>query len=150
MLDHQPLISEIFKYVYLQRLTTYLEITNIIEYQRGFHTSRCINSVVHSFYEPSTKLIDVGTCPVGRFCALSVAFVCVDDDILIRKLRTIGFLGSPLMWIQSHLSKRQQYVSHHLWDTWCPQGICYWSSFILSLQIPLYTFMPMITRFSQL
>ena len=47
----------------------------------------------------------------GVFIDLQKVFDTVNHDILLPKLEHYGIRGTPLMWFQSYLSDRYQYVS---------------------------------------
>ena len=46
----------------------------------------------------------------GIFVALKKAFDTADHNILLDKLNFCGIHGTPLAWLASYLSNRQQYV----------------------------------------
>ena len=47
---------------------------------------------------------------IGIFVDLKKAFDTVNHNILIDKLKFYGIHGTPLEWLTSYLSNRQQYV----------------------------------------
>ena len=47
----------------------------------------------------------------GTYLDIAKAFDCVNHDILLRKLEYYGFRANTLMWFESYLKNRKQYVS---------------------------------------
>ena len=73
--------------------------------------------------------IDNKKLPLAIFMDLSKAFDTLDHKILIDKLGYYGIGGISLMWFESYLSQRTQYVevdnfksSHQTITTGVPQG----------------------------
>lgn len=104
--------SKLLEYVFLEKLSNFLKINNIItSNQHGFVSGKSTATAINSLYERILSGVDAGECPVGIFCDLSRAFDCVDPKILCKKLNEYGIRGPPLEWIMSFLNNRQQFVS---------------------------------------
>ena len=58
-----------------------------------------------------TETIDGGNYGCGIFIDLKKAFDTVINGILLKKLEHYSVRGIPLLWFESYLSNRKQYVS---------------------------------------
>ena len=70
-------------------------------------TSGAISNTLQSIYHNLDKDCSV----VSIFSDFSKAFVCVDHEILLHKLRVYGMRGVALGWFRSYLANRHQYVT---------------------------------------
>ena len=58
-----------------------------------------------------TKLFDQKKVAIATFMDLSKAFDCVDNNILLSKLKRYGIHETALQWIYSYLLDREHLVS---------------------------------------
>ena len=54
---------------------------------------------------------EIKKCILGLFLDLSMAFDCVDHQILIQQIKHYDVLGTALDWFDSYLHDKMQYVS---------------------------------------
>ena len=99
------------------------------ENQYGFKTKHSTELAVTELTDRILINIDNKKLPLAIFMDLSKAFDTLDHKILIDKLSYYGIRGTSLMWFESHLSQRTQYVevdnfksSHQTITTGVPQG----------------------------
>lgn len=103
--------STLFEKVYMSRLLEFLEYNTLIStnqygYKKGVSTKDAILSMV----EHVLKGLEQGQQTIGTFLDLSLAFNCVNHDLLLNKLHDIGFIDESLRWIRTFLCDRTQYV----------------------------------------
>ena len=60
-----------------------------------------------------SEALDKVKCVIGIFLGSSKAFDTVDHKILLSKLNYYGIRGFALLWFQSFLKSRQQYVTYN-------------------------------------
>lgn len=106
--------SKIFEYAFLNRLNPFLLKHNILKHnQFGFRENLSTTDAILNFLKPISTSLEAGECPVGVFCDLSRAFDCINHEVLLRKLADYGIRGTPLNWISSFLTHRNQFVAIH-------------------------------------
>jgi len=99
------------KIVYI-RLSSFLQEKNIISpHQFGFRSA-------HSTVHPMIQLLNLAGSALNNkkhtliiFCDLKKAFDTCSHDILLKKLKKIGILGTELLWFKNYLSGRKQFVN---------------------------------------
>ena len=96
------------------RLLNYLDHYKVLfSYQFGFRKSHSTYMAFMVLIDKLTRALDEGKFVVGILLDFSKAFDTVDHDILLTKLSHYGIRGVPLLWFQSYLSNRQQFVTHN-------------------------------------
>jgi len=103
--------SKLLEKTVRDRMTKFLKINKIINnsqfgFRKNHSTTHAIINLVESTLEGLDEKLKVG----GVFLDISKAFDCVNHDILLRKLEYYGFRGTTLMWFESYLKNRTQYV----------------------------------------
>jgi hypothetical protein len=103
--------SKIFEKIVHNRLTTFLNINNIISpSQFGFRKSHSTVHPLTLFTNSIGQALNEKKHSVAIFCDLKKAFDTVDHKILLKKLAKIGVSEASLKWFDSYLSNRFQYV----------------------------------------
>ena len=107
-------ISKVFEKIMYSRLLNYLDHYKILfSYQFGFRKSHSTYMAFMVLIDKLTRALDEGKFVVGILLDFSKAFDTVDHDILLTKLSHYGIRGVPLLWFQSYLSNRQQFVTYN-------------------------------------
>jgi hypothetical protein len=103
--------SKIFEKIVGDRLTSFLEENNLISNaQYGFRKKHStLHPLVH-FLNFVSNALDKKEHSIAIFCDLRKAFDTVDHCILLNKLNKMGVRGVELLWFQSYLSNRKQFV----------------------------------------
>ena len=99
------------KIVFL-RLSDFLAEKNIISPEQfGFRPS-------HSTIHPMTQILNAAASTLNAkkhmliiFCDLKKAFDTCNIGILLKKMQKMGITGTELLWFESFLTDRKQYVS---------------------------------------
>ena len=104
-----PTCGKLLEGIIDSKSINYLESHQLLsKYQYGFRpecsTGLCLVDFLHHVY---TSIDDGDACGT-LFLDLSKAFDCVDLEILIYKLKCLGFRHSALHWYESYLSNRCQ------------------------------------------
>ena len=73
-------------------------------------TAHSTGHAVINLTECTLDMLDSGLKTGNIYLDVSKAFDCIDHRILLRKLEHYGFRGATLMWFESYLSDREQYV----------------------------------------
>ena len=104
-----PIFSKITEKIINSQIIKYLEESNILNpVQFGFRKNLGTSDALLSFTNKTLKAFNHGNCVLGIFIDFSKAFDTVDHNILLTKLKTIGFKRSAINWIKNYLSNRKQ------------------------------------------
>ncbi len=79
--------------------------------QYGFRKKHSTIHAMINLLETNLTALDEGMKTGGIFLDISKAFDCVSHRKLLRKLEFYGFRANALMWFESYLTGRSQYVS---------------------------------------
>ena len=104
-------ISKVFEKVFYNQLYDYFTKNKLFhDNQYGFRTTHSTELAVTELIGRVFLNIDNKQVPFVVFMDLSKAFDTLDHKNLIDKLQHYGIRGILLMWFESYLSKRTQYV----------------------------------------
>ena len=107
-----PYLSKVFEKVVFYRLLNHLNNNNILTpYQFGFRKNMSTLDALIHFTELMYDSLNDRKTSLNVLIDFSKAFDTVNHDILLRKLRRYGVCGSALLWFESYLKDREQYVS---------------------------------------
>ena len=124
-------ISKILEKIVRVRVMEYLKRTKILnKCQFGFRTKHSTNHAIINLTESTLDALENGLKVGGVFLDIAKAFDTVNHDVLLRKLEYYGFRGATLMWFESYMKNRLQYVNirkhksemYRLLDWGIPQG----------------------------
>ena len=88
-----------------------MERNNIIpETQFGFRKGHQTSHLLHSFMSGLLEAKRKSKINLAIYCDYSKAFDCLSHEILLGKMKKLGFNAETLKWFQSYLSNRKQYV----------------------------------------
>lgn len=115
-----PAFSKLFEKVMFNKIVVFLEKHDILyKHQYGFRSKHStIHPIIHfinhcaeanNSQEPQSTL--------AVFCDLSKAFDVINHDILLHKLRVLGFRGVVNDWLRNYLSNRKQYVQFESYNS---------------------------------
>ena len=103
--------SKILERLFYNRLYDYLSKERILyDNQFGFRKSFSTQLALSLLLDKISNAMDNGEFVVGVFLDFSKAFDTVNHNILFEKLFHYGIRGVPLLWLQSYLNDRKQYV----------------------------------------
>ena len=141
-----PAISKILERICCTQIVNYLEDNDIIPvsqsgFRRGYSTSACLLNLCDDI----TRAFDVSKVSLISQIDLSKAFDLVNYDLLVAKLKSIGFSPTALSWCIDYLSNRHMQVmikdiSSNLKPITCgvPQGSILGPIFFLIFTIDLH------------
>ena len=103
-----------------------------------FNIGRSTHTAIFQFTKQILESLEDGTVPLGLFLDLSKAYVTLNHEILLRKLKLYGIRGTALKWIASYLSKRSQKVTvgknnDRAWSNRSPREALLAHCFLLSM-----------------
>ena len=107
-----PLISKIIEKVIHDQTQHYLSEKNLLyKYQSGFRSSYSTDSCLSFLSDTIAKGFDSGLYTGMILIDLQKAFDTIDHEILIEKMKFLGFSKNVLKWFQCYLSNRIFFVS---------------------------------------
>ena len=103
--------AKILEKVVRNRLTDFLKNSKILnKYQFGFRAGHSTSHAIINLFEATLDGLDTKLKVGGVYLDISKAFDCVDHNILLKKLEYYGIRANALMWFESYLQNRKQYV----------------------------------------
>jgi hypothetical protein len=112
-----PVISIILEKLVNEQIICYLENKNCLNpAQFGFRRNKSTKDAILEFTNNSLKAMSKGMSILGIFIDFSKAFDTINHNILLNKLKHIGFSDSTLKWFQNYFTDRSQKVilNNHL------------------------------------
>jgi len=115
-LDYRPIsilptISKVLEKIARKQIEQHLQNFNILNNnQSGFRPGKSTGTALLSVIEEARLAMDHGEVTIIVLLDFSKAFDSVDHDILLAKLKILGFGATTLQWFSSYLSERQQKV----------------------------------------
>ena len=107
-----PQISKILEKVVLEKTQVYLKENNLIyELQSGFRDQHSTNMCLSYLSDKILSGFDSGLLTGMILIDLQKAFDTIDHNILLKKMKIIGFSESTIKWFQSYLTERIFFVS---------------------------------------
>jgi hypothetical protein len=135
-------VSKVCEKLLLDDIKGFIQIRDIIpDSQHGFREHRSVISSLIESYDDITTALDRGLNVDTIYLDLSKAFDLVDHNLLIFKLKNVGFGPTIVSWIKSLLSDRKYSVkinktfsdrTHISTPKGVPQG-CILSPFLFNL-----------------
>ena len=103
--------SKILEKIVRDRLNDFIKENRIINnsqfgFRKGHSTTHATINLLEATLDGLEQKLKVG----GVFLDISKAFDCVDHNILLKKLEHYGIRWTSLMWFESYLTNRSQYV----------------------------------------
>ena len=116
-----PLISKIIEKVIHDQTQKYLDEKNILyTYQSGFRPNHSTNSCLSYLTNKVQQGFDRGMLTGMVLIDLQKAFDTIDHQILLKKMKYIGFSTSTIEWFRSYLQNRTFLV--HVEDAYSTPG----------------------------
>ena len=107
-----PLSSKILEKVVLEQTQSFLKEHNLIyELQSGFRDQHSTNFCLSYLSNKIFSGFDSGLMTGMVLIDLQKAFDTIDHDILLKKMKLIGFSDTCIKWFQSYLINRVFFVS---------------------------------------
>ena len=85
----------------------------LFSYQFGFREYHSTYMSLMVLKDKLTKSLDNGDCIIGVFLNFSTAFDTIKHVILLLELEFFGIRGNALLWFQSYVKNRKQFVSYN-------------------------------------
>ena len=105
-------IAKILEKIVRDRVIKYIDRVKILnKSQFGFRSKHSTNHAIINLTESTIESLENGMKVGGTYLDIAKAFDCVNHDMLLRKLEYYGFRANTLMWFESYLKNRQQYVN---------------------------------------
>lgn len=103
--------SKLLEKVVLKRILDHCSEHNLLNsVQHGFTKGKSTTTAITQMVETLIDGIENGNLTTGIFLDFSKAFDCLEHDLIIKKLESLGIVGTAKKWFQSYLSGRSQLV----------------------------------------
>ena len=107
-----PIVSKLIEKIIHQQMQEYLDDKKILyKFQSGFRSNHSTDTCLSYLNDRILKGFDKGLLTGLVAIDLQKAFDTIDHDILLQKLRWLGFSQKVQSWFKSYLSNRLFYVS---------------------------------------
>lgn len=102
-----PIFSKILEKIVNNQILNFLESKNLIsKNQYGFRKNLSTADAVVKFKNNTLEAFNNGNCVLGIFIDFSKAFDTINHNILLAKMRKLGFSESTVSWVANYLSNR--------------------------------------------
>src|SRR5436190_23191810 len=109
-----PALSKGLERIVHNQITEFLVSNNIINtHQSGFRRYHSTETALLKVTDDIRLAMDRSQCTILILFDFSKAFDMVNHEILLEKLRILGFSDIALSWMGSYLSGRRQCVTHN-------------------------------------
>jgi len=106
-----PTLSKGLERVVHCQITEFINNNNILsDYQSGFRAAHSTETALLRVAEDIKLSMERRQGTILTLFDFSKAFDCVNHELLLQKLRAIGFSQNALLWLRSYLSDRRQCV----------------------------------------
>ncbi len=106
-----PTLSKVIERLVSFQVCKYLDNHNLFNsYQSGFRPLHSTGTALLDICNHLLDALDNGKVSVLTLLDFSKAFDTINHDLLLAKLKSLGFMSSSILWFQSYLSYRQQRV----------------------------------------
>ena len=103
-----PLISKIIEKVVHDQTQKFLDDNNILyEFQSGFRKKYSTDSCLSYLNDKISKGFDSGMFTGLILIYLQKAFDTIDHEVLLKKMKVLGFSDKVIEWFKSYLSNRK-------------------------------------------
>ena len=103
--------SKILEKVVRERLNNFVDKSKILnKFQYGFRKCHSTTHAIINLFEATLDGLEAKLKVGGIYLDISKAFDTVDHDILLTKLEHYGIRANALLWFESYLKDREQYV----------------------------------------
>lgn len=103
-----------------QRIKQHLVKHNIlVPEQQGFLDGVSTHTATYKFIETVFIAWNKQEYIAGIFCDQTMAFDCVNNELLFSKLKFYGVRDVSLEWLKSHLNNRKKRVDLEIIKTYC-------------------------------
>lgn len=100
-------ISKIIEKIVINRIDNFLNKFKILRReQHGFRAEHSTETAVTEFVQHVYDLLDRKEYVLGFFFDLSRAFDCLNFELILTKMQTLGLRGKIMEWIESYLRGR--------------------------------------------
>ena len=103
--------SKVLEKMVCIKLVNHLELNNLIfKHQYGFLRNKSTEHALLQVLNYVSEALNKNNYCIGLFLDLKKAFDVVPHDVLLKKLKLLGVVGTAWDWFESYLSDRKQIV----------------------------------------
>ena len=108
------ILSKVYERVVFDQIYYYFQLHQLFyTNQYGFRKKHSTETAGLELIDRALKDVDNKQDPFAIFLDLSKAFDTIDHSIMIKKLKHYGIRGTALLWFESYLADRVQYVLYN-------------------------------------
>uniref|UniRef100_A0A1B6J5R6 Reverse transcriptase domain-containing protein n=1 Tax=Homalodisca liturata TaxID=320908 RepID=A0A1B6J5R6_9HEMI len=99
-------ISKLFEKIALKRLLDHCNENELMTpNQHGFRKHKSTTTALISLLEETVDHIEAGRIAAGIMLDFSKAFDCLDHDLILTKLQSLGIVRKAAEWVQNYLAQ---------------------------------------------